>query len=316
MAPRPSLADVVGLLSDEAGSELRAQPDFRATVEQLIAESLAEYRALNAAGRWMLSDIGRTSLYIAAVILDAQPEGVSAATLTAAAQGNKASSRGRVARFIHFAQDAGEIVIPAGVEHWTRRRLILRPVFVERLRRRSINDVRAMSRLAPEIAPLVGHLEEDATYRRFLTWVGVLASRDRVVGPPTPLTMFLQRQSGMRILYHLALEQAPGRGRMLEAAPLSRNQLSQMYEVSRAHINRLLADAEAAGLLTRPEPARVVFSQVLSDDFERTMAFLIQINRAAFVATLATALEAPVEDQTSAAANPTVGPRTSSGRQT
>ena len=316
MTSRPSLGDVVGLLSDEAMAVLRARPDFRAVVEQLIAESLANYHTIDAAGRWMLADIGRASLYAAAVILDARPDGVSAAALTAAAQGNKASSRGRVAQFIRFAQDAGEIVVSPGSEHWTRRRLTLRPAFVDRLRRRFVNEARVISRLAPEIESLLDSLQEDATYRRYLTWSGALATHDRVVGPPTPVTMFLQRHSGMRILYHLTLEQAPDRGRLLEEAAISRNQLSQLYGVSRAHINRLLADAEAAGLLTCPAPSRVVFSPALSDDFELTMAFIIQITRAAFVATLATALEAPAPDQASAAANPVTGPRSSLGRQT
>ncbi len=315
MSARPSLGDIAALLSDEAAAALRARPDFRAVAEQLIADSLANYRTLDASGRWMLADIGRASLYAAAVILDAQPNGVSAAALIAAAQGNRASSRGRVAQFIRFAQDAGEIVVPPGSEPWTRRRLTLRPAFVDRLRLRSIADARAVSRVAPEIAPLIDSLEEDATYRRFLTWVGALATHERVVGPPTPVTMFLQRRSGMRILYHLTLAQAPDRGRLLEEAAISRNQLSQLYEVSRAHINRLLADAEAEGLLSCPTPTRVVFSPTLSDDFERTLAFIIQINQAAFVATLATALEAEPPAQVAAAADPSDTPRSSSGGQ-
>jgi len=314
MSARPSLGDIAALLSDDAVEALRARPDFHAVTEQLVADSLANYRTLDAAGRWMLADIGRSSLYLAAVILDAQPAGVSAATLTAAAQGNQASSRGRVAQFIRFAQDAGEIVVPPGSEPWTRRRLTLRPAFAARLQRRSIADARAVSRLAPEIAPLIDSLEEDATYRRFLTWMGVLATHERVVGPPTPVTMFLHRRSGMRMLYHFALGQAPGRGRLLEEAAISRNQLSQLYEVSRAHINRLLADAEAEGLLSCPTPTRVVFSPALSDDFERTLAFVIQISRAAFVATLATALEADPLAQAPALARPAENPR-SSGRQ-
>jgi hypothetical protein len=315
MSARPSLGDIDALLSDGAAASLRARPNFRAIVEQLITRSLANYRTLDAAGRWMLADIGRSSLYIAAVILDAQPNGVSATLLTAAAQGNQASSRGRVAQFIRFAQDAGEIVVPPGSEPWTRRRLTLRPAFVERLRRRTITDALVVSLIAEELAPLVDSLEDDATYRRFLTWIGVLATHDRLVGPPTPVTMFLNRRSGMRILYHLTLAQAPDRGRMLEEASISRNQLSQLYEVSRAHINRLLADAEAEGLLHCPTPTRVVFSPALSDAFERTLAFIIQINRAAFVATLATALEAEPPVQVVAVANPSDKPRSSSGRQ-
>lgn len=315
MSARPSLSDIAALLSDDAAVALRARPDFRAAVEQLIAESLANYHTLDAAGRWMLADIGRASLYAAAVILDAQPQGVSATALTAAAQGNQASSRGRVAQFIRFAQDAGEIVVPPGSEPWTRRRLTLRAVFVDRLRRRTISDARAISRIAPEIAPLVDSLEDDATYRRFLTWAGVLATRERVVGPPTPITMFLNRTSGMRILYHFTLAQTPDRDRLLEETAISRNQLSLRYGVSRAHINRLLADAEGHGLLSCPKSTRVVFSPALSDDLERTLAFIIQINRAAFVATLATALEADPPVQVAAVASPSDKPRSSSGRQ-
>ena len=316
MTPRPSLADINALLSDEAMTALRARTDFREVVEELIAESLANYRTFDAAGRWMFADMGRSALYIAALILDAQPGGVSAAALTAAAQDNRASSRGRVAQFIRFAQDHGEIAVPPGSEHWTQRRLILKPAFVDRARRRSINDARVISRLAPDIAPLVDALEDDTTHRRFLTWSGVLATRERVVGPETPVTMFLHRHSGMRILYHMTLEQPPDRPQMLSEAPLSRNHLSQLYEVSRAHINRLLADAEADGLLTCPTPTRVVFSRALSDDFEKTVAFSIQLNRAAFAATLATAMEAaPSPDQASAPTSPAVSPLAASGRQ-
>jgi DNA-binding transcriptional regulator LsrR (DeoR family) len=105
---------------------------------------------------------------------------------------------------------------------------------------------------------------------------------------PSGIMLFLERECGMRILQHLMQEQAPDRERMLESAPISRNQLSQLYGVSRAHINRLLADAEARGLLSFPTPRRVVFSPELSEDYERTMAAVIQRYHAAYLATLAT----------------------------
>lgn len=305
-----SLDDVAAMLSDGALAALRAGPDFRAVVEELIAESLDNYQTFDAAGCWMTADVGRMALYVAALLLDAQPGGLTVAALNTSAQSYDASSRGRVAQFIRFAQDAGEITVPAGPEPWTQRRLGLRAVFVERLQRRAINEARVISRLAPEIAPLAASLEDDATYRRFLLWSAVLATRERMVGPTTPVTMFLQRQSGMRILYHLTLDQPPGRERLLEDAALSRNQLSKLYRVSRAHINRLLADAEADGLLSCPRPNRVVFSAALSDDFERTMAFIIQMNRAAFVAT---ALEATPSDQASIAPSPALNLSSSAG---
>jgi CRP-like cAMP-binding protein len=193
-----------------------------------------------------------------------------------------------VARFIRYAQDAGEIAVPPGSEHWTRRRLILRPAFTERLRQRTFIDARAVARLAPEVASMADKLKDDGVYRRFLAWSSLLTTSTTISGTLTPTMLFMHRQNGMQILHHLMLAQAPDRTRMLEEAPISRNQLSQTFGVSRAHINRLLADAEAQGLLTCPNPTRVVFSPILSRDYERTRAFLFQISHAAYLTTLAT----------------------------
>jgi hypothetical protein len=287
MTAPPQPTDIATLFSTEALAALRARPDFRGVVEELIAEGLAHYRGLDQVGRWMFADIGRTALYTSTVVLDALPGGVTVAALAASAEGSRASSRGRVAQFIRFAQDAGEIAVPAGHEHWTRRRLILRPAFIERLRQRGLVQARAAAKIAPEIEPLIDALSDEAIFRRFLSWGAALSTPERMVGPTTPVTMFLRRHSGLRILNHLTLAQSQNRAHLLEEAPLSRNQLSQLYGVSRAHINRLLADATAQGLLHCPSPQRVVFSPQLSDDFERTMAFLIQLTRAQFVAAFA-----------------------------
>jgi hypothetical protein len=288
MTARPSLQDAVALLSEEAVTRLRARSDFRDAVMQYTAQTLAYTRQLDPTGLWMLADIGRSGVYLSAVILDAFPGGATAAALAGVSQDSGATSRGRVAKFIRFAQDAGEISIPPGSEHWTRRRLILHPRFVDRLRQRAIIEVRAISLFAPEIAPLSERLSDLETFRRLLAWSGTLISNDPYAKTPGAIMMFLHRECGMRILQHLVLSQAPDRARMLEAAPISRNQLSGLYGVSRAHINRLLADAQAQGLLTCPTPRRVEFSQALSDDYELTMARLFQLYHAAYLATLAT----------------------------
>jgi hypothetical protein len=288
MTARPSLEDAVALLSEEAVAQRRARADFRAAVMEYTAQTLAHVRQLDPTGLWMLADIGRTGVYLSAVILDAFPDGATASALAAVSQESGAASRGRVAQFIRVAQDAGEISIPPGSEHWTRRRLILHPRFVERLRQRAVVEVRAIGRFAPEIAPLADKLAELGTFRHLLAWSGTLISSDPYANTPSAIMMFLHRECGMRILQHLALSQPPERTRMLEAAPISRNQLSGLYGVSRAHINRLLADAQAQGLLTCPTPRRVEFSQALSDDYELTLARMFQLYHAAYLATLAT----------------------------
>jgi hypothetical protein len=288
MTARPSLEEATSLLSEEAHARLRARPGFRAAVEHYIAATLAYAGELDPAGLWMLADMGRTAIYITLLLADAQPEGASVAAIAAFNQETGATSRGRVAQFIRFGQDAGEIAVPPGSEHWTRRRLILRPAFVERVRRRAIIEAHAIARFMPEIASLPDKLGDPETFRRFLVWSTVLMPPAFYAETPRAIMLFLERECGMRMLQHLALEQSPDRARMLETAPISRNQLSRLYGVSRAHINRLLADAEAQGFLSFPAPGRVVFSPTLSDAFERTIAGMFQRNHAAYLATLAT----------------------------
>jgi hypothetical protein len=285
---RASLAEASALLSEETLVQLRARPGFRAAVEQFAAETLEYTRGIDKAGLWMLADIGRTAIYITIILLDALPEGASAAMIATVAQDTGASSRGRAARFIKFAQGAGEIAVPPGSDHWTRRRLILRPAFVARAQQRAIIEARAIARFAPEIASLPDKLSNMETYRRFLVWSAALMPPEPYSTTPSAIMLFLQRECGMRILQHLALDQAPDRTRMLESAPISRNRLSQLYGVSRAHINRLLGDAEAQGLLSFPTPRRVDFSPVLSEAYELTFASLFQRYHAAYLATLAT----------------------------
>jgi hypothetical protein len=288
MTARPSLEDATSLLSEEALVRLRARPGFRAVVEQYTATTLAYTRTFDTVGLWMLADIGRTAIYLALVLADVHPDGASVARIAAVSRETGVTSRGRVAQFIRVAQDAGEIAVPPGSEHWTRRRLILRPAFVDRIRRRAIIEAGAIARFAPEIASLPEKLENPETYRRFLVWSATLLPPEPYAATPGAIMLFLERECGMRILQHLMLDQAPDRERMLESAPLSRNQLSQRYGVSRAHINRLLADGEARGLLSFPTPRRVVFSPELSEAYEWTMASVFQRYHAAYLATLAT----------------------------
>ena len=89
-----------------------------------------------------------------------------------------------------------------------------------------------------------------------------------------PLNAFLNREAGIHILWELMLSQAPERPRLLTDAPISRNALSHRYDVSRAHINKLLADSGHA----QADGDRVYFSEALSDRLERHMALVLRLN--------------------------------------
>ena len=79
----------------------------------------------------------------------------------------------------------------------------------------------------------------------------------------------------MSILFDLLASQSPDRTRLLEEAPLSRYALARRYAVSRAHINKLLAESghtEAIG-------DRVTFSETLSDALEAHFALIFAHNQ-------------------------------------
>jgi hypothetical protein len=89
-------------------------------------------------------------------------------------------------------------------------------------------------------------------------------------GKKRPINFFLDREAGMSILFDLLASQSPDRTRLLQEAPLSRYALARRYGVSRAHINKLLAESghtEAIG-------DRVVFSETLSEALEAHFALI------------------------------------------
>ena len=83
----------------------------------------------------------------------------------------------------------------------------------------------------------------------------------------------------MLVLHHFLACQRPGRDLLLETAQVSRSEISRRYEVSRAHLNKLLADAEAAGALTFKSRDRVVFDPRLSEDLEGFFGGMFQVSR-------------------------------------
>jgi hypothetical protein len=263
---------------------IRSSPLLRETLDKIARECVAYFTTLDSNGRWMLADIGRTSIYMAALVLDARPEGLSMARLTRAAH-IATVSRGRVNDFVERALAAREFVIQPGADAWTQRRMTVRPEFVDRLRRRFAIDARGVVRLDPVLAPAPDLLEDEALFRRFLYWIGVFASRGRLsVKGPTPMKLFLHSGGGGRLLMALLAAQAPGRARLLQSAPISRAALARDCSVSRPHVNRLLARAEEAGLIQFVGESQIEIGQDLSDAFEGTLTSNLYVTRAALIA--------------------------------
>ena len=275
-------ADDADLLSETAVARLCAHPRFREAAEAHAAGVLAEYESQDSHDRWLLKDLGRAALWLGAMILDASPDGLTVSGLAATAALRQVCSRGRVLSFVHYGLDSGRFALTPGSEPWVRRRLVLTPAFIEPTRRRLVAQFEATALLAPEVAAALSRLAPDTAVRQAIVSTGLLLTLRPELNrnPGGPLRqIFIARDGGMRMLQHLLLGQSKTRSRLLERAPISRAALSRRYGVSRTHVNRLLADAEAAGALRLEGRDRVVFSSAFSDEVEAYFAGQFQAAR-------------------------------------
>jgi len=279
----PIDADEADLLSDAAVARLRAHPKFREAVEAFAAAALAEYDGQDVVTRWLNRDLGRASLYLGALLFDSSPEGLTFARLAQAAEGSGICSRGRALAFAQYALAAGRLTLePPGPEPWARRRMRVTPEFMHPIRVRMASTLAATAIVGPEISAALPRLASDAVVRQAAVALTILLRTrpelNRNTGGPLR-QIFASRDGGMRIIQHLMLSQPAERDRLMQTAPLSRAELSRRYDISRTHVNRLLAEAEAAGALSLSVGDQVSFSPAFSEEVEAYFAGMIQVNR-------------------------------------
>jgi hypothetical protein len=281
--------DLDAFFTIEALAALRSRPAYADAADGLARGSLCELAQMDAAGRWMVRDLGRSSIYLAMVFLNGTPAGVSAFSLASAARAQRFASRGRVMAFLRHAQEVGELIVPPGSGPWTQRRLCLGQRFVDRFRGGNLNYARMVALVVPELAGFVDRLHDDNFLRHYVTGV-ILASQAASAASSAASSasrhgekLFLERDCGMSILFRLMASQDRPRARLLESARFSRAGMSREFGVSRAHINRLLADAAAVGLLSFPASDTVRFEPELSDDVDRMITDTLQITRVALL---------------------------------
>ena len=271
------------LLSDAAIARVRAHPRFREAVEAFAAAGLSEYEGQDAVTRWLNRDLGRASLHLGALLLDSTPEGLTFARLAQSAADAGICSRGRALAFTQYALAAGRLVQdPADTGPWARRRMSVTSDFLRTIRIRLAGALAASAIVGPEAAAALETISSDDVVRRMTATLTFLFQArpelTRNLGGPLR-QIFVSRDAGMRLLQHLMLSQPAGRERLMETAPLSRAALSRRYQVSRTHVNRLLAEAEAAGALRRTAEDQAVFSAAFSEEVEAFFAGMIQVNR-------------------------------------
>lgn len=277
-APSAGSLDPNALFGEDALRGVVRDPRLRGVAEALAAEASAHFQGLDGASRWLLKDLGRTTIYVGAFALYAFLGTLTQSGLIAALTASGVARRSRVIAFVDRAIATGRLAVAPGSSPWTQRPLIPRPVFVEVLRDLLAGGLRAIGPIDPTVALAARSLSSDRTLAAAYVTLGRTSGALGALGAPLlpRIEFFMQRDGGLKVLQELLLDQDPGRVRLLEAARLSKSDIARRGGVSRIHLNTLLADAEAAGLLTRVGHGRIVFDPALSDSYELWVAIQIQ----------------------------------------
>jgi hypothetical protein len=289
------------LLSEAAIAALRERSGFRSILESAAQAAVDHYLQADAAIQWMMKDVGRTAIGLTALVLRGAPGGLTAAALRDACLAGDISSSGRVMDFINHGCRTGALIAHDGPGHWTHRPIGLGPGLLDTFRRRAQIDLEAVARLYPEVSPAIALTDQDGGFEHYIGCAAVLSAAQPdlfAAAPRGPTHLFLDRDVGMLLLFDLMTAQPEPRERLLESAPLSRAALSRRFGVSRAHINKLLADADREGLLCLPHPDRVVFAPALSEGVERQCAIVMRLTQAAALMALATRPNSQSAEQT------------------
>ncbi len=289
----PARLNPTVLFFDEALREVARGPRFREVAEASAAEAIAEFQRLDPASRWLMKDLGRTSIYVAAYVLSALPGGLTLSGLIAPLVANRVANRGRIVAFVERALATGRLEVAAGPLPWTQRRLVLRPEFVEVLRDRAVGALTIVGRIDPTSALAATRLSDDRALEvAYFKIAGITALMHAWGAPRLPrIEFFMRRDGGLKILQGLLLSQPSSRARLLEAAAFSKTDLAKRCAVSRIHLDTLLEDAESQGLLVRAGRGAVTFDPALSDSYELWVAMQVQATRLVAEAVLSLPLE-------------------------
>ena len=266
------------LMTEASFASFRGHPQFREAVECAATQSARHFQDLDPSYQWITKDLGRAAICLTALTLHLMGR-LTVQALTASCVDNGVSSAGRVQQVVRRCQDVGAMTVEDGAGLWTRRPMRMGKGMIQTLRERAVIDLKAMLRLAPELDSASAMAESDEGFVTYALCVGAVTNQRRdLFDFPPPIDFFLDREAGMLILLDLLAAQPAGRTRLLEEAPISRYALSRRYGVSRAHINKMLAES---GHIDGAAGDCVLFSEALSQAVERHFAVVFQLNRCA-----------------------------------
>jgi DNA-binding MarR family transcriptional regulator len=268
-----------GPLSDEAAAALRAHPRFGEAV-RLAAGGLVELYQGNALLNLLVNDRGRLLISYFALHLHFgghppdQKSGLTLTRLQDLCVESDVCSRGRAAAMVAVMRAAGYLAVVQGTGDRRERRLMATELLIASQRERWRCQFRAIALLMPELAPVLEVLERADFVEAFIQRLGALFRAGvRVLAGARGLQLFAERNAGMSILFALLAAGTEGQGAP-STVSISISALARRFGVSRAHVLKLLRDAESRGFLRRTGSAgeSIVVLPPLTDAADRFFA--------------------------------------------
>lgn len=256
-------------------TSIRKHPRFRDAVEQYARSRVEQFRRLDAALRWATTDLGRSTLSRATVVLHRRPEGLTANALLESARTLGLCSRGRVLAYLDGAQLRGLLSISAGDGYWTDRPVQVSPALCGQVEDTARNLLAAVDLLEPE-APETANGEQ--RLQGLLAAMAALPTTDPAVLSvlPVGIRQFMEHDGALRILDELIVRQRSERARLLEAVRFSQLSLARASGVSRAQVKRLLASAQPEGFVMVGD-GELDFAPAFSDAAELRFALIFRV---------------------------------------
>ena len=251
---------------------LRSHPGLPEAVAEFAAWLIRNYTG-NALLNMLLCDRGRVLVGLFVSYLDVLP--MPGGTSTGATLGSVQKlcrqtglcSSGRAASLLAAMRFGGYVASANDPDDRRRRVLKPTPKLMDMQLANWSRQFEALTPLLPELASVPHALRRPAFRTGFLHALGGhYFGGFRLLDHAAVLERLVESNAGLLVLASLALPRLAGEAEPGEPVPLSISALSRRFCISRAHVRKLLRDAETAGLLAGgPEAERVVVLPALVD---------------------------------------------------
>jgi hypothetical protein len=279
--PLPQLMRDGGELAPERVEAVCAHPQFATAMRALLADNVRLYRG-NRILNYVGYDRGRLIIGILALYLhgsrraDDPSSGLTAQRLKALCVEQEVCSAGRARAMLSLLQLFGHLVRAPEADR-RYKQLAPTPALAAFVRERCSAMLGATALVLPDVAAARAALERDA-FLAALTRAVVEQFRGgiRALAVAPALAPFAEHNAGLMILASLALAGAHEDSMPpLAPVPLSISELARRFSVSRAHVLRLLREAEAQSLIERTAGGdRITFTPALARAFQQGVAVL------------------------------------------